>query len=76
MREAEILVIGGGIAGVCAAYCLARHGRQVALLEQGRSLKETARILSVSRNTLRRRLREGGHWPREGSPPAPASPSR
>lgn len=74
------------IAGVRRAQAAGKHcGRPrvefdlrpaVALLEQGRSLKETARILSVSRNTLRRRLREGGHWPREGSPPAPASPSR
>ena len=37
-----------------------------ALLKEGRSLKETARILGVSRNTLRRRLRESGVWPEAG----------
>src|SRR5438132_681475 len=33
--EAEILVIGGGIAGVSAALHLAGHGRRVVLLERG-----------------------------------------
>src|SRR5205809_1804564 len=33
--EAEILVIGGGIAGVSAAFHLAGHGRRVVLLERG-----------------------------------------
>ena len=35
MTEAEILVIGGGIAGVSAALHLAGHGRRVVLLERG-----------------------------------------
>jgi sarcosine oxidase, subunit beta len=35
MREAEILVIGGGTAGASAAYHLAAHGRRVTLLERG-----------------------------------------
>ena len=33
--EAEILVVGGGIAGASAAYHLASYGRRVALLERG-----------------------------------------
>ena len=33
--EAEILIVGGGIAGVSAAYHLAAHGRRVTLLERG-----------------------------------------
>ena len=60
------------VAGVRRAQAAGKHcGRPkveldlrpaVALLEQGRSLKETARILGLSRNTLRRRLREAGAW--------------
>jgi len=73
------------VAGVRRAQAAGKHcGRPkvdldlrpaVALLEQGRSLKETATILSVSRATLRRRLREAGHWPRQAPslPHAPAS---
>lgn len=61
------------IAGVRRAQAAGKHcGRPkvkmdlrpaVALLREGRSLKETARILGLSRNTLRRRLREAGSWP-------------
>ena len=35
MPESEVLIIGGGIAGVCAAFYLAQHGRKVTLLERG-----------------------------------------
>lgn len=61
------------LAGVRRAQASGKHcGRPrmdldlrpaVALLREGRDLKETARILRVSRNTLRRRLREAGLWP-------------
>lgn len=34
--EADVVVIGGGIVGVCTAYYLARRGVRVALLEKGR----------------------------------------
>jgi len=34
--DAEILIIGGGITGVCLAYTLAERGATVALLEAGR----------------------------------------
>ena len=35
MLESEIIIIGGGIAGVSTAYHLARDGRGVTLLERG-----------------------------------------
>src|SRR5688500_10453773 len=35
-REAEVVVIGGGVVGVFTAYYLARRGVSVALLEKGR----------------------------------------
>lgn len=35
MAEAEVLIVGGGIAGASAAYHLAAHGRRVTLLERG-----------------------------------------
>ena len=35
-READAVVIGGGIVGTCAAYFLARRGLSVALVEKGR----------------------------------------
>ncbi|MEM9224641.1 MAG: FAD-binding oxidoreductase [Pseudomonadota bacterium] len=35
-ERADVVVIGGGIVGVCAAYYLAKRGVSVALLEKGR----------------------------------------
>lgn len=40
----------------------------LALLEQGRGLKQVATILNISRSTLRRRLEEAGEWPRPQKP--------
>ena len=34
-RDTDILIIGGGVIGVCAAYYLAEAGRQVTVVEQG-----------------------------------------
>jgi D-amino-acid dehydrogenase len=34
-RETDVLVIGGGVVGVCAAYFLGQQGRQVTLVEKG-----------------------------------------
>lgn len=39
-READVVVIGGGVVGVFAAYYLARRGGGVALLEKGRVASE------------------------------------
>ena len=61
------------VAGVRRAQAAGKHcGRPkveldlrpaLALLREGRSLKDTARILKLSRATLRRRLTEAGAWP-------------
>lgn len=39
-EEADVVVIGGGIVGVCSAYYLARRGIRVALVEKGRVAAE------------------------------------
>ena len=40
----------------------------IALLDQGRGLKQVAAILRTNRSTLRRRLQEAGEWPRPLAP--------
>ena len=67
------------VAGVRRAQAAGKHcGRPrvdldlrpaLALLREGRSLKEVSAILKVSRATLRRRLREQGAWPVAGDEP-------
>ena len=64
------------VAGVRRAQAAGKHcGRPrvdldlrpaLALLREGRSLKEVSAILKLSRATLRRRLRETGAWPPPG----------
>ena len=44
MGEAEILIIGGGIAGTATAYHLAEHGRDVTLLERGEIASEASGV--------------------------------
>ena len=41
----------------------------LALLREGRDLRDAAGILKVDRSTLRRRLREHGVWPVSGHLP-------
>ena len=43
-REVEILIIGGGIAGAATAFYLARHGRDVALVERGEIASEASGV--------------------------------
>lgn len=38
LAEADVVVCGGGTAGIAAAYCAARHGAKVVLLERWPSL--------------------------------------
>ena len=42
MAESDVLIIGGGIAGVCAAFYLAQHNRTVTLLERGEIASEAS----------------------------------
>jgi len=42
VSEAEILIIGGGIAGASTAFHLAQHGRNVTLLERGEIASEAS----------------------------------
>ncbi|MCY4654925.1 MAG: FAD-dependent oxidoreductase [Dehalococcoidia bacterium] len=43
-REAEFLIIGGGIAGTATAFYLARQGRDVALVERGEIASEASGV--------------------------------
>ena len=44
MPESEVLIIGGGIAGACAAFYLAQHSRRVTLLERGEIASEASGV--------------------------------
>jgi sarcosine oxidase subunit beta len=44
MTEAEIFIIGGGIAGTSTAYHLAQHGHDVILLERGKIASEASGV--------------------------------
>ena len=44
MADAEVIVIGGGIAGASAAFHLAQYGRSVTLLERGEIASEASGV--------------------------------
>ena len=44
MADAEVIVIGGGIAGASTAFHLAQHGRDVILLERGEIASEASGV--------------------------------
>ncbi|KAK4580461.1 hypothetical protein LTR86_000664 [Recurvomyces mirabilis] len=49
----QIVVVGGGIAGLCAAIALRGLGRQVTILEQSRLLSEIGATISLQPNASR-----------------------
>ena len=44
MDTADVIIIGGGIAGTSAAFHLAEHGRSVTLLERGPIASEASGV--------------------------------
>jgi hypothetical protein len=64
--EADVLVAGGGLAGVCAAISAARHGARVVLLQDrsrlgGNSSSEVKmHVVGANHHTARPGWREGG----------------
>ena len=44
MADAEVIIIGGGIAGASTAFHLAQHGRDVILLERGEIASEASGV--------------------------------
>ena len=59
-READVVVIGGGVVGVFTAYYLARRGVSVAPLEKGRVAEAVAVTALIQRSRL-------WDWHRRGS---------
>ena len=52
MAEAEVLIIGGGIAGASTAYHLAQQGHSVTLLERGDVASEASGVNAGSIGAL------------------------
>jgi sarcosine oxidase subunit beta len=55
MNDPDVLVVGGGIAGVSAAYHLAGHGRRVLLVERGEIASEASGVNAGSIHAAGRR---------------------
>ena len=49
----EVIVVGGGIGGLAAAYGIAKLGKKVTLLEQAKEFGEVGAGLQVGPNGLR-----------------------
>lgn len=55
----DIIVVGSGIGGLSAAYCLARSGHQITVLESAPFLGEVGAGIQLSPNSTRLLLRWG-----------------
>jgi 2-polyprenyl-6-methoxyphenol hydroxylase-like FAD-dependent oxidoreductase len=53
MSGRSVLVVGGGIGGMCAAYCLARAGEEVSLVERDPDWRALGAGLTLNGATLR-----------------------
>jgi glycine/D-amino acid oxidase-like deaminating enzyme/nitrite reductase/ring-hydroxylating ferredoxin subunit len=61
----DVVVVGGGVTGITAAYLLSKHGLRVALLERGRLLEQdtahtSAHLTSVTDSRLTRLAKDFG----------------
>ncbi len=52
-RASNVLIAGGGIGGLCAALCLARHGIATTVFEQSCDFEEVGAGIQVSPNASR-----------------------
>ncbi len=52
MNKADLLVVGGGITGLCVAYIAAKSGRKVCLLEKDKEFGGLLRTFEVGGNQL------------------------
>lgn len=59
MSGRSVLVVGGGIGGMCAAYCLARAGERVHLVERDADWRALGAGLTLNGATLRAFARIG-----------------
>lgn len=48
----DILIVGGGIAGLAAAFCLGRSGHRVTVIEQGKFLDDSGAGIQLSPSKL------------------------
>ncbi|KAK7056302.1 hypothetical protein VNI00_002855 [Paramarasmius palmivorus] len=55
----RILIVGGGIAGLAAAYCLGRAGHEVVVLESSLTMKEIGAGIQLGPNMSRLLIRWG-----------------
>jgi 2-polyprenyl-6-methoxyphenol hydroxylase-like FAD-dependent oxidoreductase len=52
-RSPDVIVVGGGIGGLSAAFALARQGRRVRVLEQAAEFGEVGAGIQIAPNCTR-----------------------